>query len=64
MTLFGFHQAFVVPKLETVIDEEQKMTHEQLMELAEDIISNPTKIKVKLKAENCDICFPPVFQVP
>lgn len=53
---------FVVPKLETVIDEEQQMTHADLMESTEEVISEPTKAKVKLKSENCDICYPPVFQ--
>ncbi|CAI9101356.1 OLC1v1038659C1 [Oldenlandia corymbosa var. corymbosa] len=53
---------FVVPKLERVIDEEKKVTHASLMEETERAIMDPAKIKVKLKAENVDICYPPIFQ--
>uniref|UniRef100_A0A0E0GZ69 FACT complex subunit n=1 Tax=Oryza nivara TaxID=4536 RepID=A0A0E0GZ69_ORYNI len=53
---------FVVPKLEKVIDEERKVTHSSLMDETEKAILDPLKVKVKLKAENVDICYPPVFQ--
>ncbi|KAJ6808865.1 FACT complex subunit SPT16-like [Iris pallida] len=53
---------FVVPKLEKVIDEENKVTHSTLMDDTEKAILDPLKVKVKLKAENVDICYPPVFQ--
>ncbi|KAG6511843.1 hypothetical protein ZIOFF_029921 [Zingiber officinale] len=53
---------FVVPKLERAIDEEKKVSHSSLMDDAEKAILNPTKVKVKLKAENVDICYPPIFQ--
>ncbi|XP_052192943.1 FACT complex subunit SPT16-like [Diospyros lotus] len=53
---------FVVPKLEKVIDEEKKVTHSSLMDDTEKAILEPTKVKVKLKAENVDICYPPIFQ--
>ncbi|EPS71678.1 hypothetical protein M569_03078, partial [Genlisea aurea] len=53
---------FVVPKVEKVIDEEKKVTHSSLMEDTEEAILNPAKIGVKLKAENVDICYPPIFQ--
>lgn len=52
----------VVPKLEQVIDEEKKVTHSFLMDDTEKIILAPSLIKVKLKAENVDICYPPIFQ--
>ncbi|XP_042483515.1 FACT complex subunit SPT16-like [Macadamia integrifolia] len=52
----------VVPKLEKVIDEEKKVTHSSLMDDTEKAILDPTRAKVKLKAENVDICYPPVFQ--
>eukprot|EP00271_Cylindrocystis_brebissonii_P005149 TRINITY_DN17096_c0_g1_i1.p1 TRINITY_DN17096_c0_g1~~TRINITY_DN17096_c0_g1_i1.p1 ORF type:complete len:1151 (-),score=279.83 TRINITY_DN17096_c0_g1_i1:406-3858(-) len=55
-------KTFVVPTVETVIDDEQQMSHATLMEKTEEVISEPMKIKVKLKADNCDICYPPVFQ--
>lgn len=53
---------FVVPKLEKVIDEEKKVSHSLLMDDTEKAILEPAKIKVKLKAENVDICYPPIFQ--
>ncbi|XP_052192942.1 FACT complex subunit SPT16-like [Diospyros lotus] len=53
---------FVVPKLEKVIDEEKKVSHSSLMDDTEKVILEPAKIKVKLKAENIDICYPPIFQ--
>ncbi|KAL8114980.1 hypothetical protein AgCh_021706 [Apium graveolens] len=51
-----------VPKLEQVIDEEKKVSHSSLMDDTEKAIVEPAKIKVKLKAENVDICYPPIFQ--
>ncbi|XP_006830445.2 FACT complex subunit SPT16, partial [Amborella trichopoda] len=53
---------FVVPKLEVIIDEEKKVTHSSLMDDTEKAILDPAKSKVKLKAENVDICYPPIFQ--
>ncbi|XP_076957772.1 FACT complex subunit SPT16-like [Bidens hawaiensis] len=53
---------FVVPKLEKVIDEEKKVTHSLLMDDTEKAILEPARIKVKLKADNVDICYPPIFQ--
>ncbi|KAJ8447120.1 hypothetical protein Cgig2_022849 [Carnegiea gigantea] len=53
---------FVVPKLEKVIDEEKKVAHSSLMDETEKVILEPAKLKVKLKAENVDICYPPIFQ--
>ncbi|KAJ8771821.1 hypothetical protein K2173_026998 [Erythroxylum novogranatense] len=53
---------FVVPKLEKVIDEEKTVSHSSLMDETEKAILEPSRIKVKLKAENVDICYPPIFQ--
>ncbi|GAA0138221.1 chromatin/chromatin-binding, or -regulatory protein [Lithospermum erythrorhizon] len=53
---------YVVPKLEKVIDEEKKVTHSSLMDETEKAILEPARVKVKLKAENVDICYPPIFQ--
>lgn len=52
----------VVPKLENVIDEEKKVSHSSLMDETEKAILEPTRAGVKLKAENIDICYPPIFQ--
>ncbi|KAL2347869.1 hypothetical protein Fmac_001869 [Flemingia macrophylla] len=53
---------FVVSKLENLIDEEKKISHSTLMEETEKVILEPSKVNCKLKAENVDICYPPVFQ--
>jgi len=53
---------FVVPKLENVIDDEKKVSHSTLMEETEKVILEPSKVNCKLKAENVDICYPPIFQ--
>ncbi|GMH13121.1 hypothetical protein Nepgr_014962 [Nepenthes gracilis] len=53
---------FVVPKLEKIIDEEKKVSHSSLMDDTEKAILEPASVKVKLKAENVDICYPPIFQ--
>ncbi|ONK78791.1 uncharacterized protein A4U43_C02F22470 [Asparagus officinalis] len=53
---------FVVPQLERTIDEEKKVSHSSLMDATEKVIIDPAKVKVKLKAENVDICYPPIFQ--
>ena len=53
---------FVVPKLEKVIDEEKKVSHSSLMDDTEKAILDPLKVKVKLKPDNVDICYPPVLQ--
>eukprot|EP00249_Psilotum_nudum_P024634 c29245_g1_i1 orf=537-3725(+) len=53
---------YVVPKLEVIIDEEKTVTHAELMDETEKAVIDPAKAKVKLKAENVDICYPPVFQ--
>ncbi|KAL6220165.1 hypothetical protein ACLB2K_007922 [Fragaria x ananassa] len=55
-------RSFVVPKLEKVIDEEKKISHSSLMDETEKTIVEPARIKVKLKADNVDICYPPIFQ--
>ena len=53
---------YVVPQLEEIIDKEKKVPHSKLSEKTEEVITNPTKINVKLKSENLDICYPPIFQ--
>ncbi|CAH9083048.1 unnamed protein product [Cuscuta epithymum] len=53
---------FVVPKLEKIIDEEKKVTHSSLTDETEKAMLEPAKVKVKLKSDNIDICYPPIFQ--
>uniref|UniRef100_A0A7N0RAU6 FACT complex subunit n=1 Tax=Kalanchoe fedtschenkoi TaxID=63787 RepID=A0A7N0RAU6_KALFE len=53
---------YMVPKLESIIDEEKKVKHSSLMDDAEKVILEPSKINVKLRASNVDICYPPIIQ--
>ncbi|CAA0841981.1 FACT complex subunit SPT16 [Striga hermonthica] len=44
------------------IDEEKKVTHASLTNDTEKALLDPAKIGLQLKAENVDICYPPIFQ--
>ncbi len=46
-----------------IIDEEKKVKHSKLSEMTEEVITDPSKIGVKLRADNVDIAYPPIFQV-
>jgi nucleosome binding factor SPN SPT16 subunit len=39
---------FVVPEIETVVDEEKKVTHSALAEKVDDIFATPAKINPKV----------------
>ncbi|CDF41067.1 unnamed protein product [Chondrus crispus] len=49
-------------KIEKTIDMDRKVRHTTLSEIAEDAIMNPSKLKVPLKADFCDPCYPPIIQ--
>ncbi|CAD7701780.1 unnamed protein product [Ostreobium quekettii] len=53
---------FVVPKVEGIINEEKSVKHSKLQERTEEVIQEPQKAGIKLRAENCDIAFTPTFQ--
>uniref|UniRef100_A0A0D9XZ22 FACT complex subunit n=1 Tax=Leersia perrieri TaxID=77586 RepID=A0A0D9XZ22_9ORYZ len=53
---------YVVSKLEKIIADERKVPHSKLTDLTQKILLSPLKVDVKLKAENVDICYPPIFQ--
>ncbi|GJS96898.1 FACT complex subunit SPT16 [Tanacetum coccineum] len=55
-------EQYVVREICDVIDEEKVVSHSSLMDATEMVILDPAKVKVKLKATNCDICYPPIFQ--
>ncbi|WIA33317.1 hypothetical protein OEZ86_006455 [Tetradesmus obliquus] len=55
-------QSFVVEKIEDIIDKNKKVKHTKLSEMTEEVILDPPKIGIKLKAENVDIAYPPLFQ--
>lgn len=53
---------YLLPELETVIDEETIIKHSALAEKTEDVFQDPTKIKIKMKPENLDSCYTPIIQ--
>ncbi|KAL5719018.1 DNA helicase [Ranunculus cassubicifolius] len=52
----------VVPKLESVVDEEDTISHSKLMSDTEKTILEPKMVGLKLNANNVDISYPPIFQ--
>lgn len=53
---------FVVGKIESIVDEGKSVKHSKLSELTEEVITDPSKLGVKLKPENVDIAYPPIVQ--
>ncbi len=53
---------YVVLEIDKVIDESKKVKHSKLCSSTEEVITDPSKINVKLKKENVDIAYPPIFQ--
>lgn len=50
-------------KIEKTIDQDRKMSHLALSEIAEDAIINPSKVKLAaLGPDLCDPCYPPIIQ--
>jgi nucleosome binding factor SPN SPT16 subunit len=45
-----------------IIDEEKKVKHSKFGQKIDEVISDPAKCKVKLKADNVDISYPPIVQ--
>ena len=52
----------LIPKLEEIIDSEQSISHEKLAMQIEEIIENPSKIKLKVPQEHVQICYFPIVQ--
>ena len=55
-------QKHVVQKLEGVVDEEKKISHEKLAEETEDAFGEPAKLGVKLSADLLEPCYTPIIQ--
>jgi FACT complex subunit SPT16 len=53
---------FFVTKLEEVIDHEKKVTHQEIAEYIDNLLSDPRKISRKLSAETVDACYAPIVQ--
>lgn len=51
-----------IPRLEEVIDKEEKVSHEALAEEVEEIFADPTKIKLKVPAEHVQSAYFPIIQ--
>jgi nucleosome binding factor SPN SPT16 subunit len=51
-----------IPKIEEVIDQEIKVTHEALASDMESIIEDPSKIKLKVPDEDVESCYFPIIQ--
>uniref|UniRef100_A0A061QN78 FACT complex subunit n=1 Tax=Tetraselmis sp. GSL018 TaxID=582737 RepID=A0A061QN78_9CHLO len=60
--LINAMKGFVVPELEGIIDEEKKVKHTTLSEKTEQVLLNPGKLNIKLRPENVDMAYLPVFQ--
>lgn len=52
----------IIPRLEEVIDKEEKITHEALAEEIEAIYQDPSKINLKVPAEQVSTAYFPIIQ--
>lgn len=52
---------WLVPEIETVIDEEKKIKHSTMAEKCEDIISDPSKVGSSIKPDNVESCYTPII---
>ncbi len=52
----------LIGRIERSVDQEKKISHLSLSDHTEEAIVNPNKVKLKLKAEYCDPCYPPIIQ--
>lgn len=55
-------QKFLVQEIESVVDEDKKISHEQLAAKTEDAFSEPQKLGVKLSADLLESCYTPIIQ--
>lgn len=53
---------YVVPQIEGIVDDNKKVKHSKLSTTTEEVITDPSKVNVKLRKENVDIAYPPIFQ--
>lgn len=53
---------FTVQKIEEILDKGKRVKHSKLAEMTEEVITDPAKINLKLKQDNVDIAYPPLFQ--
>ena len=53
---------YVIPQVETIIDEEKKVKHSTLSSLIEDRLLEPSKLEVRLKRDKVNTCYAPIVQ--
>jgi len=53
---------FVIPEIESIIDEGKAVSHKHISDKAAGVIAEPSKLKVKLETEHVDICYEPIIQ--
>lgn len=51
-----------MPQIEGIVDDNKKVKHSKLSTTTEEVITDPSKVNVKLRKENVDIAYPPIFQ--
>jgi nucleosome binding factor SPN SPT16 subunit len=52
----------LVKRMEEVIDSEESITHQQLAAYVEDILEDPSKIKLNVPSEEVSSCYNPIIQ--
>ena len=53
---------FITGKMEEILDDGSKITHSRLSEEVDAIIADPSKIELKIPAENVESCYSPIIQ--
>jgi len=51
-----------VQEMESILDNETKITHDELAKKVEEIILDPSKINIKVSADAVDACYTPIIQ--
>ncbi|KAL7575718.1 hypothetical protein ACA910_003052 [Epithemia clementina (nom. ined.)] len=51
-----------IKKMEEIIDSEKSITHEQLAQIVDEILENPTKIGLKVTSDDVQSCYYPIIQ--
>lgn len=53
---------FLIPRIENILDEGKKVSHEKLSEQIEECMFSPEKLNLKVDSNLCDACYPPIIQ--
>ena len=55
-------KSHLIPKIETAIDQQQKITHMALSEQIAELFATPEKISAKLQPKHVDSCYQPIIE--